>query len=98
MIYVGDIGVEIIYYCVDEDGNGEDISAATVLRLKYRKPDKTTGYWTAVLEGTQGLKFTTTLATDLSKAGRYQIQPYLELPGFKGHAETRQIQVYTPVE
>jgi len=87
MVYVGDIGVEIVYDCL------EDISAATVLRLNYRKPGGGTGFWAGVADGTQALKFTTAAVTDLDRAGLWRIQPYIEIPGFAGFADAKMFRV-----
>ena len=91
MVYVGDIGVEIVYDCL------EDISAATVLRLNYRKPGGDIGSWVAVADGIQALKYTTAAITDLDRAGLWRIQPYIELPGFAGYADAKMFRVAEPV-
>ena len=91
MIYVGDIGVEINYNCL------EDISAATLLQLNYRKPGGDTGFWVAVADGTQALKYVTAAIADLDRAGLWRIQPYIELPGFAGHADAKMFRVAEPV-
>jgi len=91
MIYVGDIGVEIVYDCL------EDISAATVLIFNYRKPGGATGSWAAVLDGVRSLKFTTAAVTDLDRAGLWRAQPYIEIPGFAGLADAKMFRVAPPV-
>jgi hypothetical protein len=78
-VHVGDIGSEIIYDV------GEDISAGSGLKLKYRKPDGSVGQWTAVLHGTTAVKYVTTAVGDLPLAGAWDFQPYIELSGWKGH-------------
>lgn len=76
---MGDVGTEFILNC------GVDITAATVMKVIARKP--VTGQrveWTAVLEGTTSIKYTT-LAGDISAAGIMQVQAYIETPTWKGY-------------
>ena len=80
-VYVGDKGTEIILEC------GSDISAATVRKIKAKKPDGTTVDWTAVASGTTAVKYTT-LTGDLSMAGNWQLQAYVETPTWRGLGET----------
>jgi hypothetical protein len=80
-IYVGDIGTEIT---IDL---GEDISAATVMRIDVIKGDKTTAQWAAAASGSTAIQYLT-VADDLNVPGVYLLNAYIELPGWKGHAET----------
>ncbi len=79
--YVGDIGTDIIVDC------GEDISAATVKRIKYRKPDGTEGYWEADVYLSNYLKYTV-LINDWDLSGKWSINSYIEIGTWKGHGET----------
>lgn len=65
---------------------GEDISTATVRKIKYRKPDGTMGEWTAAAHGTTAVKYTTTAVADLNQVGRWKFQAYIEMPDWKGHS------------
>ncbi len=56
---------------------GVDISAATVMRIKYCRPDSVTGYWSATAEGTTAITYTT-ITSDLSVAGDWRLQAYVE--------------------
>jgi hypothetical protein len=64
---------------------GEDITTATLLRLEYQKPDNKLGSWVAGIYGTTSAAYVT-LAGDLNVAGRWKLQAYIELPGWKGHS------------
>jgi hypothetical protein len=75
----GDIGTIIAFDVA------EDISTATLLKLKYKKPDNSTGFWIADPYGLTGMGYIT-LADDLDVAGRWKVQAYVEMPGWKGHS------------
>ena len=77
--YTGEIGTVILVDC------GSNISGASVLQLKVKKPDGTTATWAGTLEGTQKIRYTTTTALT---AGRYYVQSYVEISGWKGHGRT----------
>ena len=89
-IYVGDIPL-IRLDC------GVDISAATLFKIKYRKPDQSNQEWTegdgVEISGTQYLQYQT-LATDLDQSGAWEFQVYLEIGSWKGHGETAAIRIY----
>lgn len=82
-IHEGDVGVEITYDV------GEDISAGSNFKLKYRKPNGQKGELTAVLSGTTAAKYVTSAASILDQPGEWEFQLYLELPGWKGHSEIK---------
>jgi nitrogen fixation protein FixH len=54
---------------------GMDISAASVLRIYYRKPDGTKSYWTATEHTARSITHTLA-ASELDQAGIWQVQPY----------------------
>ena len=85
-VFVGDIGTEIILDC------GTDISTATVRTINARKPDGTAVQWTAVASGATAIKYVV-LVNDLSVAGVWLLQAYIEMPGWKGRGETASLQV-----
>jgi hypothetical protein len=85
-VYVGDIGTEIILDC------GSDISAATVRKIKAKKPNGSTVEWTASASGTNGIKYAT-LTGDLSMAGVWYLQAYVETAAWKGLGETFELVV-----
>lgn len=83
----GDIGTAIDYNA------GESIADATVIKLKYKRPDGTSGEWTATLEGTNKARYITLAAGDLPTIGSYAIQLYIESPGWSGHGKIRSMGV-----
>lgn len=76
-VFKGDVGTVIT---IDMQ---EDISNATVTEIEYKKPSGTCGTWTATIEGTDSIKYTT-VSGDLDEAGDWELQPYIDLPGWEG--------------
>jgi len=76
-VFQGDVGTKIILNA------GQDISTATKLKIRYRKPNKVIGEWDAVLEGTDSVYYITQPG-DLDVSGAWIIQLYVELPTWKG--------------
>lgn len=87
----GDIGTEILL------DTGVDITAATLVQIKYQKPDLTTGVWTGVVDNTTKVKYVT-LAGDLDQAGEWLFQSYVETPTWEGHGESVQHKVWSVVD
>jgi hypothetical protein len=87
--YVGDIGTEIIVDC------GTAIGGATNLKLKVKKPDSTEVEWTATIDGTDNLKYTT-VSGDFNLSGTYFLQAALTLSGWSGLGESAQFIVHDP--
>jgi len=85
-VYVGDVGTRI---ALDA---GEDITTQTVLKIKYRKPDGTTGEWSASVEANNYAVYYTQDG-DLDTAGLWKFQIYIELPTWEGHGETAEYMV-----
>lgn len=78
ILQAGDVGTEIVLDC------GFTVSTATVMQIVARTPKGEKKTWSAILEGTTKIKYT--LATgDLNMAGTWQLQAYIEMPGWKGH-------------
>lgn len=71
VVYKNDTAVQIILSV------GVDIQDATVRRIKYRRPDGYSSYWSASASGTTAITYTT-VAGDLSQAGEWQLQAYVE--------------------
>lgn len=72
---VGTIGLEI---AVDVD---LDVSTATLLQLRYTKPDGTFGFFLGIyeLQGTKNVvKYITTADTDIDQEGKWIFQVYVE--------------------
>lgn len=72
-VHYGDYGTQIDLTCVDEDGAAADISGGTGYAIVYRKPDGTTGTWTADLSGTQIIRYTTS-SGDIDASGDWVLQ------------------------
>ena len=89
-VYVGDTNTKIRLNA------GIDISAASVLKIHYKKPDETTGEWTAVLEGTN-YAYYLTLADTLDMNGTWSVQLYIEVGDWKGHGELTTFVVYDTI-
>jgi len=86
MPQVDDIGTVIDYDA------SESIEDGTVFKLKYKRPDGTSGEWIATLVGTQKARHITEQG-DLPVAGSYDIQLYLETPSWKGHGTIESFEV-----
>jgi len=77
--HVGDIGTLIRYTTTI------DLTTATILKLKYKQPKSGIGEWPGTLHGTYSVQYRTIAITDLPLAGPWQLQVYVEKPGWKGH-------------
>lgn len=84
--YVGDVGVEIV---LDVE---TDISAATVMKIKYKKPGGIQGFWTADKKDTTKI-FYVCGPGDLDGAGTWKMQAYVESPGWKLHGKVDDFKV-----
>ena len=77
--FVGDVGVEIF---IDTD---LDLTDASALSIRYRKPDGTDGEWPATVyqkDGEFGIRRITQTG-DLDQAGVWELQ--VEITGFQGY-------------
>lgn len=88
--HVGQIGLPLVVHAVDQDGADIDLSAATTLTIYLTPPAGATLEKAAVLDttGADGKFKYTTVAGDLSAAGRWKIQGYFVVGGFS--APTRE--------
>lgn len=94
-IHVGDIGT-VFEVTVQESGTALNISTATVKQILLEPPSGTMLTKTAafVTDGTDGKISYTTILGDLSEAGQWLLQVYLEMPTGKWHSDTQRFQVY----
>ena len=76
---------------------GVNISAATTKRIKYEKPDGTTGYWTAAEESSTSISYTTTAASDLNIKGTWKLQAYVVTSSWAKHGEIGRLVVKDPL-
>lgn len=73
---------------------GQDVSSASVKRILYRKPDGSSGYWTATQEGTSVLVYNL-LNTDLDQIGVWTFQAFVTIAGKNGYGEYVQKEIKT---
>lgn len=90
-VYKDDIGTVI-----DLDA-GEDVSAASSLRIYYTKPSGTISFWTATLQGTSLLRYTVQ-SGDLDEAGVWALQARVVTAGGTWRGETVKLRVYAHYE
>lgn len=79
-IYIDDVGTEIL---IDM---GVDISTASVYTIKVQNDNGETT-WSPSIYDSNYLRYILQ-SDDLSVAGTYYLQPYLELPAWQGHGKT----------
>jgi hypothetical protein len=91
-IYKGDIGRK---FTLDAE---EDISAASVLRIEYIKPDGVTGYWDGSVEDLQYAFYITQSAGDLDQTGTWKLQLYIEINGAVLHGDIEDFHIYKRLE
>lgn len=94
-VHVDDVGTRFELTLEDGDGNAVDISSASRLELVFRRPDGTTITRTATLSGSgaDGKLYYDSVAGDITIAGQWSVQPYVEITGFAGHGAKRVFQV-----
>lgn len=51
-----------------------DLSVAQELRIYYKKPDETVGYWTGEIEATTKIKYVIPNATTIDQSGTWKFQ------------------------
>ena len=66
---------------------GVNIEAATTRQIKYRKPDGTSGYFTATEESSTSISYTTVAITDLNLKGNWKLQSYIITPTWTNHGD-----------
>ncbi len=89
-IYIGDVGTRIDVDC------GTDISAATSISLKVKKPDNTLVTWNASIITKNGktryLRYVTQ-SGDIDQSGSYKVQASVTMPEWSGLGETATLEV-----
>jgi len=76
---------------------GLTITSATVKKILYRKPDGTTGFWTATADGTTKLAYEVNLATDIDQAGIWKLQTFVTLSGKDGYGDIVEVDFKGPL-
>jgi hypothetical protein len=71
---------------------GENISTATTLRIYYRKPHGTSGYWEADLESARQM-FYILAASDIDEIGVWRVQPYVVMGGVSTYGDIERFEV-----
>ena len=90
--YTGEIGTQIL---IDTE---TDISGASLLAIKFTKPDgTTTGEWISSLSGSTAISYTLQNG-DLDQQGVYKLQAYVEDGSSKWWGETVELYVYDQFE
>ena len=73
-----------------------DISDATLMEIKYKKPGGTYGEWQAQQENDKVISYTT-VSGNLDEAGTWIMQAYIETPAYKLHGLPARLEVEQPV-
>jgi len=87
-VFVGDVGTQLLLDC------GQDVSASTVRKIRYLKPDGTSGYWDADLDDGLEKIYCYFQAEDIDLSGTWKFQSYLEMPTWTGHGQIAVLKVY----
>lgn len=85
--HVGDVGAIIRLT------SSKDLSTQTALKIYYQKPSGTFGVWTASLNGTTNVQYTTTAVGDLDESGTWYAQGYAAITGWTGFSRREKFQV-----
>jgi len=86
IIYKNDIGTELILDC------GVDVSTATVRKVRVRNPFGGVKEFSAVANTSNTIKYVL-VDGDFNVAGNWQVQAYIEMPGWKGRGEWATVEV-----
>lgn len=86
-MYVGNVGGVIIL------DTKTDITGATGIVMKVKKPDNTEVEWSSAVYNSNYVKYTI-VADDLNMQGDYQVQAYFTLSGWTGRGETATFEVH----
>jgi hypothetical protein len=90
-IYMNSVGYAIVLN-VDKD-----VADSTVRRIIYKKPSGATGYWPAMLHGLIEIYYLIQ-KNDLDEAGKWELQAYVETPGWSLYGETAYLDVEANIE
>jgi len=86
VLYYLDEGVKIILNV------GVDISDSTVHKIKFKRPNRTSGYWDAKRESSTSISYVIQ-ENDLNYVGIWKLQAYVETPSWKLHGKEASLQV-----
>jgi len=81
IIHIGDIGTTFQLTVIETDGTVVDISAATVMRMYFKKPDGERACREAEFktDGEDGILDYVTVEDDIDQTGQWQLQGYVEI-------------------
>jgi len=100
IIHVGDVGTVFTLTITETNGTtAVDISTATVKTFYFMKPDGTKVNKTAsfTTNGTDGKLTYTTAAADISMAGTWQVQAYVEIGTSKYYSSKTTFAVHSNI-
>lgn len=89
--YVGDIGTVLMV------NTKEDISTASKVSLKIKKPDDTEVEWIGTVDRTTYIRYAT-VSGDFDQSGEYHMNAYVEMTGWTGRGETVSFHIYEPFQ
>ncbi len=94
-VFVGDIGTAF-RGTFKEDGTAIDISSASVMQIKFEKPDGTIVTQTASFftDGTDGVIEYLSVSGDLSIGGKWRLQGFVTMASWTGHSDIVNFKVY----
>jgi len=75
--------------------NYSGLASADVKKILYTKPNRTTGYFTATVDGTR-LKYIVQ-AGDIDQSGEWKFQAYIEVSGRTGYGDEVKQEFKTPI-
>jgi hypothetical protein len=78
-----------------------DLSAITVSKIYFKRPDGTQGQWNAVVKsGPEGLKYlsyTLTSNDNINQEGVWLLEPYIEVNGKPAPGDIVEMKVFKPL-
>lgn len=87
-VFVGDVGTVI------KLDTGTDLTSATALKIKVKKPNGTEVEWTASQDANNPKVMTYTIQSgDLDQSGTWKLQAYVEFPTWQGRGEWAKLKV-----
>lgn len=92
-VYKNDVGTKI---AID---TGQDVSGADSVKIKYIKPDGTTGLWDAIVDtDDKTIYYLTQVVSgdiyDLDQIGVWMLFPVIDMVAWDGHGESVELTVY----
>lgn len=76
---------------------GIDLSGYAFLYIKFKRPNKSMGFWIAAMDAEVNHMVYTTLPTDLNMSGEWVVQAHVEDPGIALHGLWAKFTVYDPL-